>query len=125
MLIIVFAIVFAVALGIGVWFAARRTDGNGPTRAGVSDVALNKAKNTPESMTEHHGNLPDYPDTDRIVILVNSDLLFHEGLWNRFQGPNSNATGGTAFNFDPLFAPMKQYIQTSDAVVCGFEIPIA
>lgn len=58
-------------------------------------------------------------------MLVNGDLLFHEGLWSHFQGPNPNATDGTAFNFDPLFAPMKQYIQASDIAVCEFETPIA
>ncbi len=56
-------------------------------------------------------------------MLVNGDLLFHEGLWSHFQGPNPNATDGTAFNFDPLFAPMKQYIQASDIAVCEFETP--
>ena len=60
-LIIVFVIVLAVALGIGAWFATHRTDGNGPAHAGVSDVALNKAKNTPKPVTEHHGNSPDCP----------------------------------------------------------------
>ena len=120
-LIIVFVIVLAVALGIGAWFATHRTDGNGPAHAGVSDVALNKAKNTPKPVTEHHGNSPDCPDTDCIAMLVNGDLLFHEGLWSHFQGPNPNATDGTAFNFDPLFAPMKQYIQASDIAVCEFE----
>lgn len=124
-LIIVFVIVLAVALGIGAWFATHRTDGNGPAHAGVSDVALNKAKNTPKPVTEHHGNSPDCPDTDCIAMLVNGDLLFHEGLWSHFQGPNPNATDGTAFNFDPLFAPMKQYIQASDIAVCEFETPIA
>lgn len=124
-LIIVFVIVLAVALGIGAWFATHRTDGNGPAHAGVSDVALNKAKNTPKPVTEHHGNSPDCPDTDCIAMLVNGDLLFHERLWSHFQGPNPNATDGTAFNFDPLFAPMKQYIQASDIAVCEFETPIA
>ena len=57
-LIIVFVIALAVTLGIGAWFATHRTDGNGPARAGVSDVALNKAKNTPKTVTEQIGRAP-------------------------------------------------------------------
>ena len=78
-LIIVFVIVLAVALGIGAWFATHRTDGNGPAHAGVSDVALNKAKNTPKPVTEHHGNSPDCPDTDCIAMLVNGILGYKNG----------------------------------------------
>ena len=58
-------------------------------------------------------------------MLVNGDLLFHESLWNGFRGANTSATDGTAFNFDPLFEPMKQYIQASDIAVCNFETPVA
>ena len=124
-LIIVFVIVLAVALGIGAWFATHRTDGNGPAHAGVSDVALNKAKNTPKPVTEHHGNSPDCPDTDCIAMLVNGDLLFHEGLWNQYASANTAATDGTAFDFTGLFEPMRKYIEASDIAVCEFETPIA
>ncbi len=40
-----------------------------------SDVALNKAKNTPKPVTEHHGNSPDCPDTDCIAMLVNGRFV--------------------------------------------------
>ncbi|KFI88472.1 poly-gamma-glutamate biosynthesis protein [Bifidobacterium reuteri DSM 23975] len=93
--------------------------------AGPSGATLNKTRQAPSPVAEHHGNSPDCPDTDCIAMLVNGDLLFHEGLWNQFRGPNINATDGTAFNFDPLFEPMKQYIQASDIAVCEFETPIA
>ena len=93
--------------------------------AGPSKSTLNKTRQAPSPVAEHHGNSPDCPDTDCIAMLVNGDLLFHEGLWNQFRGPNINATDGTAFNFDPLFEPMKQYIQASDIAVCEFETPIA
>ena len=77
-LIIVFVIALAVTLGIGAWFATHRTDGNGPARAGVSDVALNKAKNTPKPVTEHHGNSPDCPDTHSIANLLKGEMKYQE-----------------------------------------------
>ena len=74
---------------------------------------------------EHHGNSPDCPDTDCIAMLVNGDLLFHEGLWNQYASANTAATDGTAFDFTGLFEPMRKYIEASDIAVCEFETPIA
>ncbi|MBT1169899.1 CapA family protein [Bifidobacterium sp. SO4] len=127
--IVVFIVALAVALGAGIWFATRGSaspNANGGTGANASaSTTIEKPESTPKPVAEHHGNSPDCPDTDCIAMLVNGDLLFHEGLWSHFQGANPNATDGTAFNFDPLFAPMKQYIQASDIAVCEFETPIA
>lgn len=127
-LIAVLVAVLAVALGLGVWFAAMHNDSTDVSRPGtstVADTSLDKSGSVPQPVAEHHGNSPDCPDTDCIAMLVNGDLLFHESLWNGFRGANTSATDGTAFNFDPLFEPMKQYIQASDIAVCNFETPVA
>lgn len=58
-------------------------------------------------------------------MLVNGDLLFHEGLWNQYASDNTAATDGTAFDFTGLFEPMRKYIEASDIAVCEFETPIA
>ncbi|NEG55027.1 CapA family protein [Bifidobacterium platyrrhinorum] len=122
----------AVVLGVGAWAVStgRLGFGAGPVGgASVSNTAsgsaLDKAETAPKPAAEHHGNSPDCPDTDCISMLVNGDLLFHEGLWEHFAGPNTSATDGTAFDFDPLFEPMRKYIQASDISVCEFETPIA
>lgn len=44
------------------------------------------------------------PNRLPIAMLVNGDLLFHEGLWSHFQGPNPNATDGIARLWDTLEA---------------------
>lgn len=114
--------------GAGAWFVAMHNDANDVSRPGtstVADTSLDKSGSVPQPVAEHHGNSPDCPDTDCIAMLVNGDLLFHESLWNGFRGANTSATDGTAFNFDPLFEPMKQYIQASDIAVCNFETPVA
>ena len=58
-------------------------------------------------------------------MLVNGDLLFHEGLWNQYASGNTAATDGTACDFTGLFEPMRKYIEASDIAVCEFETPIA
>jgi poly-gamma-glutamate synthesis protein (capsule biosynthesis protein) len=57
-------------------------------------------------------------------MLVNGDLLFHPHLWQNFT-VDSATHNGADFNFDPLFEPMKRYIDASDISVCEFETPIA
>jgi poly-gamma-glutamate synthesis protein (capsule biosynthesis protein) len=79
----------------------------------------------PEPAKKHPGNAPDCPDTDCISVMVNGDLLFHPNLWNQFAGADTAASDGTAFDFDPLFAGMKPYVQSSDVAICEFETPIA
>ncbi|WP_240542072.1 CapA family protein [Bifidobacterium sp. CP2] len=136
--------VLAVALGIGVWLhATGRLDdlrfgaGIGQSQsqtgaatanggAGVSaGTDLSKENAAPKPAAEHHGNSPDCPDRDCIAMLVNGDLLFHPNLWKHFASANTSATDGTAFDFTPLFEPMRKYIQASDISVCEFETPIA
>lgn len=126
------ALALAVALAVGIWHAAT-THGKRAAQAGNAAVSSNTTKSkssasnadSATTVAKHHGNSPDCPDTDCISMLVNGDLLFHEGLWEHFAGPDTSATDGTAFNFDPLFEPMKKYIQASDIAVCEFETPIA
>lgn len=127
----------AMLLSVGGWFMAqhllnansqpggsRATDAQGPSQ-GPQDGAGAGATAPQSAMpVAHHGNSPDCPDTDCIAMLVNGDLLFHEGLWNNFAN-NPQATDGSAFDFTPLFAPMSRYIKASDISVCQFETPIA
>lgn len=126
------ALSLAVALAVGIRHAAT-THGKRAAQAGNAAVSSNTTKSTSSAsnadsattVAKHHGNSPDCPDTDCISMLVNGDLLFHEGLWEHFAGADTSATDGTAFNFDPLLEPMKKYIQASDIAVCEFETPIA
>ena len=126
------ALALAVALAVGIWHAVT-THGKRAVQAGNAAVSSNTTKSTSSAsnadsattVAKHHGNSPDCPDTDCISMLVNGDLLFHEGLWEHFAGADTSATDGTAFNFDPLLEPMKKYIQASDIAVCEFETPIA
>ncbi|WP_375137625.1 CapA family protein [Bifidobacterium sp. UTCIF-38] len=124
------AVALAVALGAGARAMIERF-GTAPAPsaangAGSSAGALDRPQTAPKPVAiEHHGNSPDCPDQDCIAMLVNGDLLFHPNLWKHFASANTAATDGTAFDFDPLFEPMRKYIQASDIAVCEFETPIA
>lgn len=121
--------VLAVVLVAGIWLLvhslqSKRSDADAKPATTVSEPKTVEKKQGTE-LAEHHGNSPDCPDTDCIAMLVNGDLLFHEGLWNQYASDNTAATDGTAFDFTGLFEPMRKYIEASDIAVCEFETPIA
>ena len=118
-----------VVLVAGTWLLVhslqpKQNDAAVKPETAVSQPKTVEKKQATES-AEHHGNSPDCPDTDCIAMLVNGDLLFHEGLWNQYASTNTAATDGTAFDFTGLFEPMRKYIDASDIAVCEFETPIA
>ena len=108
-----------------------RTTGGSPAADGTGGASasaasgLDRPRSAPAPVERHPGNSPDCPDTDCIALLVNGDMLFHPNLWKHFAGPDTAATDGTAFDFTPLFEPMKRYLGASDLAVCNFETPIA
>ena len=121
--------VLAVVLVVGIWLLvhslqSKQSDADTKPATTVSEPKTVEKKQVNEPV-EHHGNSPDCPDTDCIAMLVNGDLLFHEGLWNQYASANTAATDGTAFDFTGLFEPMRKYIEASDIAVCEFETPIA
>lgn len=121
--------VLAVVLVAGIWLLVHSLQ----SKQSVADTKPATTVSEPKTVekkqvtepAEHHGNSPDCPDTDCIAMLVNGDLLFHEGLWNQYASANTAATDGTAFDFTGLFEPMRKYIEASDIAVCEFETPIA
>lgn len=124
------AIIIIAVLAVGGWFVVQQVRSQETTHVAnpaTTSTRQSQAKATAKQneATEHHGNSPDCPDTDCIAMLVNGDLLFHEGLWNNFASANTAATDGTAFDFTSLFEPMRKYIDASDIAVCEFETPIA
>lgn len=116
--------VIIVVAGLGIW-VVRQGSGR-QTQQLAAQTDLSKQASVPKPVVSHHGNSPDCPDTDCIALLVNGDLLFHPHLWQNFTVDSAtNTSNGADFNFDPLFEPMKRYIDASDISVCEFETPIA
>lgn len=125
---IIIALVLAITVvSAGAWayLSSRRSTRMMASGEVAQSAELVRGDAVPDPVPTHHGNSPACPDVDCIAMLINGDLLFHERLWNNFAGPNTSATDGTAFDFDPLFEPMKRYIAASDVSVCNFETPVA
>ena len=121
----------ALVAAVGVAWMRRQSaaGGDGASQAGtaaaITAAGLERSQSVPDPVQTHPGNALDCPDTDCVSVLFNGDLLFHQRLWQHFAGANTSATDGTAFDFDPLFEPMKRYMAATDLSVCNFETPVA
>lgn len=59
-----------------------------------------------------------------MTMAVTGDLLLHEGLWSNF-ATDPAAHDGQNFNFEPLLAGQRPYLENSDIGVCHAETPVA
>lgn len=67
---------------------------------------------------------PECPGDSCMTMAVTGDLLLHEGLWRDFA--TDPATGsGNHFDFEPLLAGQRPYLENSDIGVCHAETPVA
>ncbi|MEV8158182.1 CapA family protein [Kocuria salsicia] len=70
------------------------------------------------------GKGPACPEDTCLSLAVSGDLLLHEGLWSRFAADPAQ-TGGANFDFAPLLAQQKPYLENADVAVCQAETPVA
>ena len=66
---------------------------------------------------------PACPTDHCVSVAVAGDLLFHEGLWSPFAIPTD--AEGRNFDFVPLLAGAKPYLDQSDLAICQMETPLA
>lgn len=59
-----------------------------------------------------------------MTLAVSGDMLLHEGLWSRFAA-DPQRTDGANFDFAPLLAEQKPYLDAADVAVCQAETPVA
>lgn len=67
---------------------------------------------------------PECPEDSCITMAVTGDLLLHHGLWDNF-ATDPAAHDGQHFNFEPLLAGQRPYLENSDIGVCHAETPVA
>ncbi|MDO5368358.1 CapA family protein [Kocuria sp.] len=67
---------------------------------------------------------PDCPEDACFTVAMTGDLLLHEGLWSDFAVDPAN-NDGKNFDFDPLLAGQKPYLEQSDVAICELETPVA
>ncbi len=59
-----------------------------------------------------------------MTMAVTGDLLLHEGLWRNF-ATDPAADNDKNFDFEPLLAGQRAYLENSDIGVCHAETPVA
>lgn len=79
---------------------------------------------TPEPEPEPQPGVGPACPTDHCVsVAVSGDLLFHEGLWSQSAiQPDAN---GNNFDFVPLLAGQRAYLDRADLAICQMETPLA
>lgn len=55
----------------------------------------------------------------RFTIAAIGDILIHASLYNAAH------TGGGAYDFKPLFSPVKPYLESADYTIANLEVPVA
>lgn len=82
-----------------------------------------EASETPDKLSPAAAG-PECPEDDCITMAVTGDLLLHEGLWNNF-ATDPAAHEGQHFDFEPLLAGQRPYLENSDIALCHAETPVA
>ncbi|MBD2764544.1 CapA family protein [Kocuria sp. cx-455] len=67
---------------------------------------------------------PECPEDQCMTMAVTGDLLLHEGLWRNF-ATDPAADNDKNFDFEPLLAGQRAYLENSDIGVCHAETPVA
>jgi Bacterial capsule synthesis protein PGA_cap len=59
-----------------------------------------------------------------ITVVMNGDMLLHEGLWSSAQ-IDARRTGRGAMDFRPILADMRPVVRSADLAICHLETPLA
>ncbi|MFC4020006.1 CapA family protein [Micromonospora sp. GCM10011542] len=64
---------------------------------------------------------PDPPR--RVSILGSGDILVHPPTWRQARA-DREAAGGTGYDFNPIFAPIRPAVESADLAICHLEAPM-
>ena len=62
------------------------------------------------------------PEPRRFTLVMGGDLLWHDTVW---QSAATDARGGAAYDFDPMFADVSRSSSGADLALCHEEVPFA
>jgi len=100
-----------------------------PPAGGTEGASPNRAQPTeaePTEATEAEPTEEPRPRRDRTVRLAFAgDVLAHDALWKVARADARRAGEGGAFEFAPLFEPVRPLIESADLAVCHLETPVA
>lgn len=89
-----------------------------PTVAATSTTTVGTtAASTSSSTTSSTSTTTTEPGLHRLTFAFAGDILIHEGVW---QSAQAN-TGGSGYDFVPMFADVKPLLDSVDLAVCHME----
>lgn len=95
----------------------------GQNPGAATSSATNRATSE-TARTSEPGKGPECPEDACFTVAMTGDLLLHEGLWRNFAvDPAMNES--RHFDFDPLLAGQKPYLDQADVAICEMETPVA
>ncbi len=59
------------------------------------------------------------------TILMGGDLLWHNTVWQSAAEDQARTGAGARFDFDPMFAMLRPYVESADLALCHEEVPFA
>ena len=69
---------------------------------------------------------PTEPEPPRTAtILLGGDLLWHNTVWHSAAEDHARTGAADRFDFDPMFAMLRPYVESADLAVCHEEVPFA
>ncbi len=77
---------------------------------------------TPPTTTPGKG--PHCPVTRCATVTVTGDLLLHAGLWQQ-AADDAAARGRPGYDFGPMLAGQRRYLEQTDLAICHQETPLA
>ncbi len=95
---------------------------SGATTSDASSSVSSPSSPGPSDSTE---TTPPEPTEPReITVVMNGDILLHEGLWSSAE-IDAAQTGRGEMDFRPLLANMRPVISGADLAICHMETPLA
>ncbi|HYF73398.1 MAG TPA: CapA family protein, partial [Nocardioides sp.] len=69
---------------------------------------------------------PEPPEPLRTATLVmGGDLLWHNTVWASAAEDHARTGAGGRYDFDPMFAALRPYVESADLALCHEEVPFA
>ncbi|MBI4259829.1 MAG: CapA family protein [Actinobacteria bacterium] len=126
--LVLLAAAAALAAGAG-WYLGRAGGRSDPSPAAAVEPATDPSPSGPPSPTAEpspeepveEAEAPD-PKARRFTIAATGDILIHASVWQ--QAARYGAGSGVAFDFRPMFRPIRPLILSADLAVCHLETPV-
>jgi poly-gamma-glutamate synthesis protein (capsule biosynthesis protein) len=117
--------VVAAAVAGAAWYVNRPGSGTEPVAAAVTgtDPGSDTAPGEPGSPTPSPSET-EPPPPRSFTIAATGDILIHSAVWERAAQYARDRGEDAAFDFRPMFAPIRSLLSQADLAVCHMETPV-